>query len=212
MIRCGAATRGCCYFPANGSSKTRVCVAYRKGELAINTIVLGTESAQGASARAKEGEEGTRRGREGKGRKRTRVVSPPLPLTNGPGRNPPSNDAQSEPPQKLANDVEKSETASGALTDMLIPDPLFPALAIRRRYLLLCQACDVERAQTIKRDRHSEKKKVSQIYICTPALVRRDAGSKERYIYMRTSKRPSRRGSLAAQPDISHNARRGLPC
>src|SRR5216683_1037121 len=97
MIRCVAATRVCCYFPANGSSETRVCVAYRKGELAINTIVLGTESAQGASARAKEGEEGRGRGREGKGRKRTRVVSPPLPLTNGPGRNPPSNDAQKTP-------------------------------------------------------------------------------------------------------------------
>ncbi len=112
-------------------------------------------------------------------------------------------------PQKSANDVEKSETASGALTDMLIPDPLFPALAIRRRYLLLCQACDVERAQTIKRDRHSERKKKKPVrYICTPALVRRETGSKD----MRTSKRPSRRGSLAAQPDISHNARRGLLC
>ena len=151
-------------------------------------------------------------GGAGKGRKRTRVVSPPLPLTNGPGRNPPSKDAQSEPPQKLANDVEKSETASGALTDMLIPDPLFPALAIRRRYLLLCRACDVERAQTIKRDRHSGKKKKSQsdTYAHRPSFGEKRRVRKERD--MRTSKRPSQRGSLAAQPDISHNARRGLLC
>jgi len=41
------------------------------------------------------------------------------------------------------------------LTDVLIPYPLFPALAIRRRYFLLCQAGEVQRAQTIKCDRHS---------------------------------------------------------
>jgi hypothetical protein len=41
------------------------------------------------------------------------------------------------------------------LTDILIPYPLFPALAIRRRYLAFSHARDVERTQTIKRDSHS---------------------------------------------------------
>jgi hypothetical protein len=46
------------------------------------------------------------------------------------------------------------------LTDVLIPYPLFPALAIGRRYFLLRQTGYVKRTQTIKCNRHSggEKK------------------------------------------------------
>ena len=43
------------------------------------------------------------------------------------------------------------------LTDVLIPDPLFPALAIRRRYLAFSHTRNVERPQRIKRDSHSEE-------------------------------------------------------
>jgi hypothetical protein len=39
----------------------------------------------------------------------------------------------------------------------LIPDPLFPALAIRRRYLAFSHTRNVERPQTIKRESHSEE-------------------------------------------------------
>jgi len=89
------------------------------------------------------------------------------------------------------------------LTDVLTPYPLFPALAIRRRYFLLRQTGYVKRAQTIKCNRHSggekEKRGVEE---------RREKSE----IEIHTLKRPSRRGSLAAHPGISHNVRRGLLC
>jgi hypothetical protein len=57
------------------------------------------------------------------------------------------------------------------LTGILIPDPLFPALAIRRRYLAFSHARDIECTQTIKRDSHSKKNpnqpNTGQTY-CTP--------------------------------------------
>lgn len=43
------------------------------------------------------------------------------------------------------------------LTGILIPNPLLPTLARRRRYLAFSDARDVERTQTIKRNSHSSK-------------------------------------------------------
>ncbi len=54
---------------------------------------------------------------------------------------------------RLSTEISRSRV--GALTDILTPDPLFPACAIRQRYLALSKASDVESAQTVKRDRHS---------------------------------------------------------
>ena len=100
MIRWGAATRDCCYFPAKERQivERTGCVVYRKGErnegFVINTMILGIEGTQSG----REGERGE--GKVGSGGKRTLAMSPSLPLTNGPGRNPPSNDAKASQGKK----------------------------------------------------------------------------------------------------------------
>ena|SRR6266404_9716412 len=48
---------------------------------------------------------------------------------------------------------------------ILRPYPLFPVLAIRRRYLALCVAREVQRAETIKPDRHSNNRDARYAHI-----------------------------------------------